>query len=509
MQDPILRLSALFEGFTGAYGTYDQGRTEKNAAKGGKIEIKSSARTVRAKVTRELWIAHVDGRAPLGIIPIREDETCLWGCVDVDRYDSGSAEILKNVEKYRFPLIGCRTKSGGLHLFLFVKEAVAASRMQAKLREMAASLGLGDCEIFPKQTAILADRGDLGNWLNMPYFGGARTSQYGLRDGIRGMLLSEFLDAAEKIMVSNSEFDKIAAPESKDETLEDGPPCLQHLATVGFPEGTRNNGLFALGVFCKKKFGSDWQEVLERYNQNFLSPPLGSDEVAALIKNLEKKTYQYKCSDQPCVSHCNSALCRTRKYGVGGSEQFPILTGMSFLDTDPPLWFADVDGQRIELTTDQLQNFKHFHKVAMERLHTCYMMLKQDTWLRMINGAMRDAIRIEASHDVSVNGQFMELLEDFCVSRHRAEKRDDIASGKPWEDEEARRFYFRLRDLHEFLDRARFVIWGRNKIASELERIGGRSFFNVRGKGTNVYWIKNDFVRIGRIELPPSQKDPI
>ena len=320
------------------------------------------------------------------------------------------------------------------------------------------------------------------------------------------MTLTEFVAYAEAHRIRD--LSTIVVPQHSNDDLGDGPPCLQYLSTTGFPEGTRNNGLFALGVFCKKKF-SNWQEKLEEFNREFMNPPLPSDEVAGMIKNLEKKEYNYRCSDQPCVSHCNSTVCRTRKFGVGGSDEFPVLTGLSVLDTDPPLWFADVDGQRVELTTDQLQNYKSFHKVAMERMHVCYMMLTQPVWLKMINVAMKDAIKIEVSGEVSTNGRFMELLEDFLITRHRAEKKDEILSGKPWEDEENQRFYFRLRDLEDHLKRAKFEVWGRNKVATELEKIGGKTFFNLRGKGLNVWWVRNEFTRPEPSALPPSIKEHI
>jgi len=374
---------------------------------------------------------------------------------------------------------------------------------------MAAKLGVGNSEIFPKQTAILTDRGDLGNWLNMPYFGGDKTDRYCFKSTMTGMTLNEFLNYAEsKRLAELGSEEQDEAPPS--EGLEDGPPCLQHLSTMGVPEGTRNNALFAFGVFCRKKFGEDWREMLEKYNRDFLTPPLPSDEVNTLIKNLEKKEYNYRCSDQPCVSYCNSTLCRTRKYGVGGSEEFPVLTGLSYLHTDPPLWFADVDGERVELTTDQLQNYRSFHKAAMEKLHKCYMTLKQDTWFKMVNAAMRDAIKIEVSDEVGTRGHFMVLLHDFCYDRHRGDSIDDLLSGKPYEHEDDKRIYFRLRDFCTFLDRSNFKSYGKHQIANEIRKIGGHKFFNARGDGINAWWIKSDqFKKMDPAKLPESQKEPI
>ena len=43
-------------------------------------------------------------------------------------------------------------------------------------------------------------------------------------------------------------FSKIVVAVDK-EVIANGPPCLQFLTSKGFPEGTRNNGLFNIGIF--------------------------------------------------------------------------------------------------------------------------------------------------------------------------------------------------------------------------------------------------------------------
>ena len=50
--------------------------------------------------------------------------------------------------------------------------------MQRRLTELSAALGFAGSEIFPKQTTILLDSGDTGNFLNMPYFSGAKSTRY-------------------------------------------------------------------------------------------------------------------------------------------------------------------------------------------------------------------------------------------------------------------------------------------------------------------------------------------
>lgn len=510
-EDVASRFMRLFAGYADAHGTYE--REEKNTSKSGKMEIKKTARTVREPVTVELWREHLGGRRSLGVIPIRADGSCVWGCIDIDVYDGlVHADLVKNVESRNFPLVVCRSKSGGAHVFLFLKEPTAAGDVQAMLRQVAAALGHGGSEIFPKQTQILAERGDLGNWLNMPYFGGDETNRAGVKKTAATMSVSEFLRVAEATRATLDDLD-VKTEVVKDETLNDGPPCLQHLASAGFPEGTRNNGMFALGVFCKKKFGERWPEVLEKYNREYMRPPLDSGEMVDLIKRLEKKDYHYRCKDSPIVEHCNSTLCRTRRYGVGGGSaagSYPNIGGLSVLDTEPPLWFVDVDGRRVEVTTEQLQNYRLFQKVCMEKLHVCYQNLTQNTWVGMVGETMQQVTKIEAPPDTSIHGYFLELLEEFCVNRHRAETREGLAGGKPWEDEETGKIFFKLSGLTKHLEINKFTYWGRNKVSSEVRALGGTDFIVVGKAGVRVLWVERKmFAELVKQPLPKKHVDPI
>jgi hypothetical protein len=47
---------------------------------------------VRGNVTDDLWENHLKGEGPaLGIIPITENNTCRWGCIDIDEYNFNHA----------------------------------------------------------------------------------------------------------------------------------------------------------------------------------------------------------------------------------------------------------------------------------------------------------------------------------------------------------------------------------------------------------------------------------
>lgn len=483
------RLMDLFEGYDGAHGTH--GGMVRNPDKHEKLEIKTSARTVREPVTLELWMDHLEGTHPLGIIPTRRDNTCVWGCIDVDKYDIDHGAIVRQLRESRLPLMLCRTKSGGAHLYLFMTEPVPAAEIQAKLRDLAAMLGFGGSEIFPKQTKVLTESGDLGNWLNMPYLGGDDTERYAVNEQGRGLTLRQFLAKAEAARQTPDEMVSLGrGTVREDDEFRDGPPCLQHLSQVGFQEGGRNNGLFAIGVFLKKKFPDKWELLLDQFNQRYLVPPLPAPEVTQMTKNLRTKDYKYKCSDMPLANHCNAGLCRTRRHGVGTRGTVPVMGSLAVLNTDQPVWFLDVGGERIELTTDELQQPSRFQKRCMEAIHTVVPIMKKDTWDHILQGLYENLTIIEAPAEVSLAGQFFEHLETFCTDRQQAATREEIILGKPWHDEAVGRVYFRLRDIQEYMEKVKFRELTRTQMTNKIREMGGDTdFFNIKGRGVNVFWV--------------------
>ena len=50
--------------------------------------------------------------------------------------------------------------------------------MQNTLKKIAKVLGYEGSEIFPKQTEILVERGDTGNFLNLPYYNETKGLRY-------------------------------------------------------------------------------------------------------------------------------------------------------------------------------------------------------------------------------------------------------------------------------------------------------------------------------------------
>ena len=220
-----------------------------------------------------------------------------------------------------------------------------------------------------------------------------------------------------------------------------------------------------------------------------MHPPLPAQEVLTLISTLKKKEYNYKCSDEPIRSYCNVSKCRNRKYGIGGGNTTPIFSSLSKLDTKPPLWFLSINDKRLELSTEQLQNQLKFQRSCMELLNIMPPRMNDRGWQTLIQNLMDSGMEIiEVSDDVTVEGQFMELLESFCTDMAQANTRDEILLGKPFT--ENKKTYFRIKDLKDYLAKHRFTDMEINRIASKLRDLkADHKFWNIKGRGVNVWFI--------------------
>ena len=250
----------LFRGYEKAHGQY---RVQKKEADG---KMSGRALTVSEPATFNHFDTHLKGGDYiLGIIMLKENNSCNFGVIDVDiRGEVKLNETLEELEKKieNTPLVMCRSKSGGAHLYLFCEPAIAAIDMVSKLNEFAAQLGYGGAEIFPKQISRANER-DRGNWINLCYWDGDETERYAIHKG-KKLNLSQFVTLANKKKTNYEQLEKFSPELTKH--FEDGPPCLQHIMTMGFPEGGRNISLFNAGVYFRKKNPDDWQEDLMKFN---------------------------------------------------------------------------------------------------------------------------------------------------------------------------------------------------------------------------------------------------
>lgn len=73
---------------------------------------------------------HLEGKKGVGSIPIDENNQCLFGALDIDEYDLDLVKLFKKIKQLKLPLTVCRSKSGGAHLYIFLKEKVSATELR-------------------------------------------------------------------------------------------------------------------------------------------------------------------------------------------------------------------------------------------------------------------------------------------------------------------------------------------------------------------------------------------
>jgi len=490
----------IFRGLDRAYGVYYKGETKENGKLSGKAYIK------KEPLLEEYYRNHLLGQDPsLGVVPIMDNSNCFWGCCDIDKYPLDFKSIIKKLRLKKIPMSVCRSKSGGAHLFLFTKQAVSATVMRNKLYEIAAFLGYADCEIFPKQTEIKADRGDTGNFLNLPYHGGNESMRYAMDDEGQSLSVEEFYKHYDNIVLTPKELKEISVVDESRE-LKDGPPCLETLMAEGFPEGTRDNALYQYAVYAKKAFPDLWQDKISEFNHKYMDPSLSIAQVNKTIKQHEKKEYAYKCKDQPMCSHCNSNLCRQRVYGVGPDYEHKF-GDLTKYQSDESVWFLNVDGQRLELTTDSLFDQSKFRKACMDNLNVLPNPMNTRDWTARIQQLLQGVEIIEMPKEVRKEGRFEQHLDNFINDQGKAMNIEEILIGKAWAEEG--KIFFKMSSLEEYLQKKRFFEFTTTQMGARIKQLGGGDTRKrVRGKVVYMWYVPDQSGEEVNLDLP-SMKETI
>lgn len=485
-QGLIDRFSILLKGYEKAHGRHF---LDKEADEQGKLQ--GRAKTIVGPCSLTGYKDHLEGaEGSYGIIPLLENNKCWFGVIDIDikgqvKLKESHEALLAKIIQHKLPLVMCRSKSNGVHLYLFGKEELNSRMLQSRLAEFAAILGYGGCEIFPKQTTRANDK-DYGNWINVCYYGETRKCL--TTDG--ELNLEQFLEYAENKRISEKELMEFAIPLCDE--FSDGPPCLQQLTTFGFLEGGRNNALLNVAIYFKKKFPDDWQDKVMKFNFDQMQPPLASMEVNTIVKSVTKKEYNYLCKQPPIVSCCNRKLCLKRDYGVGShdskEELAPIESLTKCVAGQSVRWYIDIQGERIELTTDQLLNQEALQKILLERLSIVISSVKKEKWMKKIQELVQTQEVIEDPEDASRFGQFDKLLDSYFLKSRPARNKDELIKGNWWENDS--RMHFLSEDLFNYLNSRKFA-HNTHEIWNWLKDGRGAKHCRlvIKGKRTRVWTI--------------------
>lgn len=458
--------------------------------------------------TEDDYRKHLIGELGLGIVPVNEEGMCYFGAIDVDIDTIDHKELYARVLSRNLPLSVCRSKSGGAHLFVFFREAYTAGATQSLLKRWAALLGFPNkTEIFPKQ--LKSSSSNIGNWLNLPYFNAGNTVRYAVNSS-GSIDVEEFLGGIRYYTGKEKINDTLTNDLVQ---IDQMPPCLKELTNEGLPTGTRNVGLFSYGVFYRKSSPNGWQDKLRHHNQNFVSPPLGSNEVQALIKSLENRSYQYKCDEEPLCSHCDRKTCLTLPFGVGNKpwedeNLFDEITvgNLRKILTDPPSYILEVNSKDVHLKSDEFRNFEQLRKRVFELQDQIIRPIKQQQWEQKIKGLLTQKIDIEAPDDASQIGSLSSRIDDFLALSNRARGREDLMRGTPIREESE--ILFQVDSLQKYLTSQKAFVTNQELYAALHRRGCSYRLIKVKGKVIRAWTIPLAQVNLQTEEYTPIEFKP-
>jgi hypothetical protein len=502
----LRKFKEIFSGFETAYGKFVPSESQEEDS----VKIKGSNKIIRKPegLPDELWEDHLNGKCSLGIIPINKDNKCRWGCIDIDKYDHEYLKsVLDKIKKHSLPLVACRSKSGGLHLFLFFTTPAKANEVQSKLKSYTALLGCTGSEIFPKQVKLLLDKGQTGNYLNLPFYNARETERYVYdRDGNPGGIEVLFTmynmyaqDSIESLTKKKKTSKKKQSGSMEGDTFEGGPPCLNILAESKVSEGGRNEYLTNAAMYLMLKSKDEGQnegkglseddlgEELQKINTKTCSPPLKVKEITTIAGSVHSKDYDYRCKVEPLASHCDKRNCKLRKYGKCSISDEVTYAALEKYGGEPYRWILTLDGLEsfsswtpergtsVVLETPDTSNYKTFHGKVLEQL-SVYLEMPPRTAEAMHRAKMKEVsdnqLTETAVEGTSHREEFLEILRKWCTDKYRALVKEEVAKGKPFT--ENGKHYFQLTALDSKLSRVRFNKYERVDVTMALESIGGK-----------------------------------
>jgi len=442
---------SLAERFFNIYRGLDRarGKNKTSSKVNSKGKRESTNQTLHEAYNVECWEKHLAGTEGLGVVPINDDAMCVWGAIDVDIYPLDLIELEQKVKALGLPFVVLKTKSGGAHLTAYWNDWQPCSEVRAKMAEASFALELGEREFYPKQVR-LANKTDIGNWLNMPYFYGDDTERYAIRDG-KPLSTEEFLDYAESMQMEMVTDFVVPTTES---AIEDGPPCLQAIIRQKAGQGERNNVLFNLGVYARVKFESTWEDEVNNFNHEFIVPPLNHREVAAIVKSLEKKNYSYTCNNTPLCNNCNRETCKSREFGIHAFQHIDVgiaLDSVTKMNSQPPMWILSLESVRTEIETEDLLNQDRFKIVCVNAINKIPGRMKNEDWDKFIRNKLSAIEIIDMPRETRMTDRIEDFLPNFFAMTPPAKAISEVKLGRWFEKENE--YLFRGNDFMSFLER--------------------------------------------------------
>ena len=487
--------------------------------------VKNKAFTSLEGLTDKHWQGHIEGQLGIGQVPIHDDGNCWFGALDIDNHGAGTDG--KPLDLFAFdslvsskglPLVTCRSKSGGIHAYVFFDKPTPAQFVQVTLRSWSSMLGYPRCEIFPKQTKLKPDQA--GNWINLPYFDAKDTQRYAVHDQ-RALTFEQFAKHAGQFR-TNAEAIRAKVLEGH----EEAPPCIQSMIMGGIKRGQRNDAMFVISVYSRKVGGDDWQDRVKALNGTVTDSPVTDSELDVILSSVSRQNYGYRCTTEPCLSLCDRKVCLTREYGIGSGENkradLPAFTDLVKHLGDPVRWSLKINDVLVSgISSQALLDPLQMGVYCLEASNIVLPAIKRDQWQGLVTELMLNMRIIQADASSFDTGKIEQWLGEFVarcdfdvmdlkskenMEYSRTMLRQDLPIIREINGD--RVVAFKLMSFTEYLKKKKYMLSNDRRVDIILEKLGIEKIHNVKmggWRGTMWYAPVENFNREHRsgIEFKP------
>jgi len=465
----LSRFPELFDGSKKRYGTFKPSGLKRAD---GKVEGRYDWESFPANGDEsQMWLDHVNGIQSIGIVPIREDSTVSFGVIDVDQVKSEDEanQILDKMRSWNLPLVPFRSKSGGIHAYLFIDGSAPAKEVKRRLTALSLKLGRpkSSIDIFPVQTKLNAD--GTGNQINTPYFNykDQETKRWAIRNyNIKDLIpLEEFL-TMKITRVTLKELESIGIKK-----VSDYPPCMDYYFENKVHEGERDKALLQFGCVARKMHGDDEDKIREEMD-NFVTKFFASEEgfdknqfakkVSQVMKKRDKADQKDEndiwyvrnnCRQIADLGRCDKVGCRTRKFGL--VERSVMVTDYRMIMTNPRrhlLTMVSESGEEviISMTTDQLWTQNQIAKRCWEE-QIKWTWVEKDEFETMKENWFKDMKVIDSYNEGEERlSEFSTILHSFIDEKKGANDITQIDYGYVYRCDKLKRYFWNATSFKHY-----------------------------------------------------------
>ena len=418
--------------FKGKSNSYVKNFLPKEKPEEG-VKTKTKIIQVRETVDTDLMLSHLNGEFGVGICPLNTEGKCNFGVIDIDVYKGKIRKMLDIIREYQLPLLPFRSKSGGLHCYLFLSKSNSAKSVREVLSQVIKIFSLDKMygeqkvEIFPKQDKITAE--GMGSAITLPYFNAEEPYTYLLDLDGNEVPFEEALNQIQR---------RFTTIETVREALEnlpynDAPPCLQRILLSGLVGGEdtgRNNFLFSFALYASKKYGLEgFASYVRELNSSF-ECPIEESAVESTIASIKSKEYSYRCKDIPCNGFCDKSLCKKREFGLGREKgHFSDIEYGQLLryKTAEPyyVWQLKLQGSEGDFKSivfrdeGELLDQKNFAKVCVRFLNFAPRQVQTNDWFGTLNkylASVKD-VEVRAESDTSALSMIRQMFVRYLSNK--------------------------------------------------------------------------------------------